>query len=35
MCTTYHFIQNAQADDLILLVVLSKLIHFYQQSKNV
>jgi len=34
MCTTYHFIQNAQADDLILLIVLSKLIHFHQQSKN-
>ena len=35
MCKTYHFIQNAQADDLSLLVVLSKLIHFHQQRKNV
>jgi len=35
MFKTYHFVQNAQADDLSLLVVLSKLIHFHQQSKNV
>lgn len=31
---SYNFIQNAQADDLSLLVVLSKLNHFHQQSKN-